>query len=109
MKKTENGNAFLGDYDMTEIQWKQNEIEKKIDAWEKEGLIKNVSKHPFLPDGSTQKIRIQHSVNPFTVFFNGQACKIRLEDSNERPLRVTWSQDDVVEKVLEHIYQLLKS
>lgn len=99
---------FLGDYEMTEIQEKQKEIEEKIDEWKKEGRIRDASKR-HLHNGSTLCIRIQYSGKPLSVFFNGQACKVRLEDSNEPPRKFTWGRVDVVEKVLRYIDQLLKS
>jgi len=91
---------------MSEIQEKQKEIEQKIDEWREERRIIDASKGP-LPNGSTCTIRIQHSGQPFTVYFTGQACKVGFDNSNEPPRKFTWGQNDVVEKVLEYIDQLL--
>lgn len=91
---------------MSEIQEKQKEIEQKIDEWHKERRIVDVSKR-YLPNEITSSIRIQHSGQPFTVYYDGQACKVAEDNSNEPPRKFMWSQNDVVEKVLESIEQLL--
>ena len=91
---------------MTEIQDKQNEIEQKINEWRDKGRIIDVSPKK-LPNGSTITKRIQHSGQPFTVSFNGQGCKVRFDYSNQPSCKFMWEQEDVVEKVLSYIEQLL--
>ena len=92
---------------MSEIQEKRKQIEQKIDEWRKEDRIVDVSKK-FLPNGETVIIRIQHSGQPFTVYFNGHACRVGFDGSEERSTdEFMWEQNEVVKKVLNHIEKLL--
>ncbi len=91
---------------MSEIQEKRKQIEQTIDAWKEEGRIVNVLKEPL--NGEPIIIRIQHSGQPFAVYFNGHACRVGIDGSEERSTaEFLWEQNEVVEKVLGYIDQLL--
>jgi hypothetical protein len=93
-------------YEMTEIQKKQEDIEQKINEWLEEGRIIDVRRRQPT-DGVTVYMRIQLSGPPISVYFNGQGCKVGLEDSNQPLNKFNWVKDDVIEKVIEYIDQLL--
>lgn len=91
---------------MSEIQEKRKQIEQKIDEWRKEDRIVDVSKKRL--NGETVIIRIQHSGQPFTVYFDGHACRVGIDGSEERSTdEFMWEQNEVVKKVLNHIEKLL--
>lgn len=91
---------------MSDIERKREQIELKINDWKEDGSIIDFLEERS-PNGDTVFKNIQHSGRPFTVYFNAQACKVGYDNSDKQPEQFKWEQDNVVEKVLSYIEQLL--